>query len=34
MSAEDNIGKGAGSQAIQSFNLMFGHPETTGLLRV
>ncbi len=34
MSTEDNIGKGAGSQAIQSFNLMFGYPETTGLLRV
>ena len=32
-SAEDNLGKGAGSQAIQSFNLMFGLPETTGLLQ-
>lgn len=31
-SAEDNLGKGAGSQAIQSFNLMFGLPETAGLL--
>lgn len=31
-SAEDNLGKGAGSQAIQSFNLMHGLPETTGLL--
>jgi N-acetyl-gamma-glutamyl-phosphate reductase len=32
-SAEDNLGKGAGSQAIQSFNLMFGLPETAGLLQ-
>jgi N-acetyl-gamma-glutamyl-phosphate reductase len=32
MSAEDNVGKGAGSQAVQSFNLMFGLPETAGLL--
>ena len=31
-SAEDNLGKGASSQALQSFNLMFGLPETTGLL--
>jgi N-acetyl-gamma-glutamyl-phosphate reductase len=31
LSAEDNLGKGAGSQAVQSFNLMFGLPETTGL---
>jgi N-acetyl-gamma-glutamyl-phosphate reductase len=31
-SAEDNLGKGAGSQAIQSFNLMFDLPETEGLL--
>ncbi|MEQ1841319.1 MAG: N-acetyl-gamma-glutamyl-phosphate reductase [Verrucomicrobiales bacterium] len=31
-SAEDNLGKGAGSQAIQSFNLMNGLPETCGLL--
>ena len=31
MSAEDNLGKGAGSQAIQSFNLMFGLDETAGL---
>jgi N-acetyl-gamma-glutamyl-phosphate reductase len=30
-SAEDNLGKGAGSQAIQSFNLIFGLPETAGL---
>ena len=32
MSAEDNLGKGAASQAVQSFNLMTGQPETTGLL--
>jgi N-acetyl-gamma-glutamyl-phosphate reductase len=31
-SAEDNLGKGAGSQAIQSFNLMNALPETCGLL--
>lgn len=31
MSAEDNLGKGAGGQAIQSFNLMFGLGETAGL---
>ena len=31
MSAEDNIGKGAGGQAVQSFNLMFGLSETDGL---
>ncbi len=31
-SAEDNLGKGAGSQAIQSFNVMHGLPETAGLL--
>lgn len=31
MSAEDNIGKGAGGQAVQSFNLMFGHSATAGL---
>ncbi len=30
-SAEDNLGKGAGGQAIQSFNLMFGLVETAGL---
>lgn len=32
MSTEDNIGKGAAAQAVQSFNLRFGYPETTGLL--
>ena len=31
-SAEDNLGKGAGSQAIQSFNLMCGLPEESGLM--
>lgn len=31
MSAEDNIGKGAGGQAVQSFNLMFGLAPTEGL---
>lgn len=30
-SAEDNLGKGASSQGVQSFNLMFGLVETTGL---
>ncbi|MFT4177721.1 MAG: N-acetyl-gamma-glutamyl-phosphate reductase [Luteolibacter sp.] len=30
-SAEDNLGKGAGGQAIQSFNLMFGLEESCGL---
>ena len=31
MSAEDNLGKGAGGQAIQSFNYMFGLDSTAGL---
>jgi N-acetyl-gamma-glutamyl-phosphate reductase len=31
MSAEDNLGKGAGGQAVQSFNLMFGFSGTDGL---
>ncbi|MEM1442325.1 MAG: N-acetyl-gamma-glutamyl-phosphate reductase [Verrucomicrobiota bacterium] len=31
-SAEDNLGKGAASQSIQSLNLMKGWPETCGLL--
>lgn len=31
MSAEDNLGKGAGGQAIQSFNLMCGLDVTAGL---
>lgn len=34
MSAEDNLGKGAGGQAVQSFNLMFGLSETDGLQSV
>ncbi|MEX1049796.1 MAG: N-acetyl-gamma-glutamyl-phosphate reductase [Akkermansiaceae bacterium] len=32
MSAEDNLGKGAGGQAVQCFNLIFGLGETAGLL--
>jgi len=32
MSAEDNIVKGASGQAVQSFNLMGGFPETAGLM--
>jgi len=31
MSAEDNLGKGAGGQAVQCFNLMFGLNPTDGL---
>jgi len=31
-SAEDNLGKGAGSQAVQSFNIMHGLNEDCGLL--
>lgn len=31
MSAEDNLGKGAGGQAVQCFNLMFGLDPTEGL---
>ena len=31
MSAEDNLVKGASGQAVQSFNLMCGWPETEGL---
>ena len=34
LSAEDNLGKGAASQALQSFNIMSGLPETSGLLTV
>lgn len=30
-SAEDNLGKGAGGQAVQGFNHMFGFSETDGL---
>ncbi len=32
VSVTDNLLKGAASQAVQNFNLMFGLPETTGLL--
>lgn len=32
VSAIDNLGKGAAGQAIQNMNLMFGFPETQGLL--
>lgn len=33
-STEDNLGKGAAGQALQSFNLMIGHNETEGLLNL
>lgn len=33
LSALDNLGKGAATQAIQCMNLMFGRPETEGLLQ-
>ena len=33
MSAEDNVVKGAGGQAVQSFNIMCGFDETEGLWR-
>ena len=32
MSAEDNLVKGAGGQAVQSMNIMCGFPETAGLI--
>lgn len=32
LSAIDNLQKGAAAQAVQSMNLMLGHPETLGLL--
>ena len=32
MSAIDNLGKGAGGQAVQNFNRMFGFDETTALM--
>ena len=32
LSAEDNLSKGAGGQAIQSFNIINNLPETTGLM--
>ena len=31
MSVEDNVVKGAGGQAVQSFNIMCGFDETEGL---
>lgn len=31
LSAEDNLGKGAAGQAVQSFNIRMGFPETTAL---
>ena len=31
LSAEDNLVKGASGQAVQSFNLLCGWPETEGL---
>ncbi len=34
LSTEDNLGKGAASQAVQSFNLLCGSDETAGLLSV
>jgi N-acetyl-gamma-glutamyl-phosphate reductase len=30
-STEDNLGKGAAGQAVQSFNLLTGNPQTRGL---
>ena len=32
LSAIDNLWKGTSSQAVQNLNLMFGLPETEGLL--
>ena len=34
LSAEDNLGKGAAGQALQSFNIMTGLPDMTGLATV
>lgn len=34
LSAEDNLGKGAASQGVQSYNILFGLNETTGLLNI
>jgi N-acetyl-gamma-glutamyl-phosphate reductase len=31
-SAQDNLGKGAATQAVQAFNVRFGYPEATGLI--
>jgi N-acetyl-gamma-glutamyl-phosphate reductase len=33
LSVIDNLVKGASGQAVQNMNLMFGFPETTGLLQ-
>lgn len=33
VSALDNLAKGASGQAVQNMNIMFGFPETSGLLR-
>ncbi|HUF60937.1 MAG TPA: N-acetyl-gamma-glutamyl-phosphate reductase [Verrucomicrobiales bacterium] len=33
-SSEDNLGKGAAGQAVQCLNVMFGLPETAGLLGI
>jgi N-acetyl-gamma-glutamyl-phosphate reductase len=33
VSTLDNLVKGASGQALQNMNIMFGFPETTGLLR-
>jgi N-acetyl-gamma-glutamyl-phosphate reductase len=32
ISAEDNLIKGAGGQAVQSMNILRGFPETAGLM--
>ena len=32
LAAEDNLVRGASGVAVQNFNLMFGYPETAGLL--
>ena len=32
LSAADNLVKGASGQAVQSFNILCGFPETTGLM--
>jgi N-acetyl-gamma-glutamyl-phosphate reductase len=32
ISVIDNLIKGASGAAVQNFNLMYGHPETTALL--
>ncbi|HNU20639.1 MAG TPA: Asd/ArgC dimerization domain-containing protein, partial [Hydrogenophilus thermoluteolus] len=34
LSVIDNLMKGAAGQAVQNMNLMFGLPETTGLMQV